>query len=379
MAGLKINGMNSKLILLCATDAGGMRNILPILDLIDKEQHLESKVVASEVTMVFLENRTEQCELLTFVDDEDAKDFLIRTTPRSVICGTTRYMSPERLLTKAAKELGITVVAVLDEWFNYRLRFEDESGDLTFLPDIICCQDEQAKREAVQEGIPENVLYVTGSPSLCELTTRSEVFFEHPPDVPDYYQACLSRFSITFLSETHSTDYGTKPGQKGLLGPFLGYTEKSVRKDLSEVVNGLGTPFCVLEKLHPSANPSEYLPLGSMNIEWVCVTETDLWPLLWHSDLVIGMRSMALLEAKILGCNVISYQPNFIGPDLCTVVRLGLAESLCTISQLNEFLSMQVRIGFNGIKRQLVRYPFADNRASETVLNLALSNSRRIP
>ena len=368
--------MNSGTILFCATDAGGMRNILPVFDLIEKKKHLKARLIASDATVSFLQDRIDQYELLTFLDDKDAKNYLSRTSPSSIICGTTRYLSPERLLTKGARELGISAVAVLDEWFNYRRRFDDRSGDLAYLPNIVCCQDKQAKQESVNEGIPENVLHVTGSPSLSDLTTRAEGFAKTPPTIPYPLHKFPDYYSIIFISETHANDYGESPGDSGPLGNFLGYTENTVRHDLFNVLTELEVPFLVVEKAHPSAGSSPVSRPGDKNVRWICLKEVDLWSLLWHSNLVIGMRSMALLEAKVLGCSAISYQPNLIGSDLCTAARLGLIKTLSNISQLHEFIYSQVRNGWKREKRHVVRYPFADKSSVENILELALGKHR---
>ena len=82
----------------------------------------------------------------------------------------------------------------------------------------------------------------------------------------------------------------------------------------------------VLEKLHPS-DERKKPPSTANNIHWhVEGGSDDLWPLLLHADIIIGMNTMALLQAAILGKNPISYQPGAFNPNLCTAVRLGLAE-----------------------------------------------------
>ena len=361
-------------ILMCATDAGGMRNLLPIMQVAEKRFGLAGLLVASRNTRHLVKNR--HWEPLLCRNRDDLGEFFTHQKPNVLICGTTRYFSPERVLTKAARKIGTRVLAVLDEWFNYRLRFENEEGTLSYLPDLICCQDDRAKQEAVSEGIPEENICVTGSPYLSTLAKEAQTYLNYPPKNPQAFKQKSDAFRILFLSETHEADYGSEPGKGGRLGPFLGYTEFMVRKDICEVLESVGKPIEVIEKLHPTHDnlPEPFPP--RKNVVWRTVKDAPLWPLIWHSQLVIGMRSISLLEARILGCQVISYQPGLLGDDCCTVTRLGLARRLSNISELKDF----ARAVFDSQRkkrrnRNFSTYPFADPNAARNVLSLALRAS----
>ena len=360
-------------ILMCATDAGGMRNLLPVLQEAEKRFGLGGQLVASENTCHLVKNR--HWEPFPLRNRDDLNGFFTHQKPNVLICGTTRYLSPERVLTKAARKTGTRVLAVLDEWFNYRLRFENEEGTLSYLPDLICCQDDRSKQEAVSEGIPEENICVTGSPYLSTLAKEAQTYLDYPPKIPEAFKEKSDAFRIIFLSETHEADYGSEPGKAGRLGPYLGYTESTVRKDIYEVLKSVGQPVEVIEKLHPAHDIlPDHLP-SKKNVTWHTVKEAPLWPLMWHSQLVIGMRSISLLEARLLGCQVISYQPGLIGNDYCTVTRLGLARSLSTVPELKDFVRMFFNRHMNeGRLRNLSTYPFADPNAAANVLRLAIGN-----
>jgi len=364
-------------LFMCATDAGGMRNLLPILQVAEKRFGLAGLLVTSRNTRQLAKNR--HWESLSCRNVDDLSKFLTDNKPDAVVCGTTRYLSAERVLTNAARKMGTRVLVVLDEWFNYRLRFENEDGTLNYLPDLICCQDDRAKQEAVSEGIPEGNIYVTGSPYLSTLAKEAQSYLAHPTKVPKAFKEKSDAFRILFLSETHEADYGSEPGKIGCLGPYLGYTEFTVRQNIYEVLESVGQPVEVVEKLHPAHDIlPEPFPLKK-NVTWYTVKEAPLWPLMWHSQLVIGMRSISLLEARLLGCQVISYQPNLIGNDCCTVTRLGLARRLSSASELHDF----VRVFFNKPRekkshRNFISYPFTDPNAAGNVLDLAIENLRRV-
>ena len=89
-------------------------------------------------------------------------------------------------------------------------------------------------------------------------------------------------------------------------------------------------------------------------------------PLLWHADAVVGMRSMALLEAALMGHRPLAFQPNLRGIDTCTASRLGLADRASRVGELAAWLAAPHERG------PALRPPFADAGASEKVLNIVL-------
>ena len=62
------------------------------------------------------------------------------------------------------------------------------------------------------------------------------------------------------------------------------------------------------------------------NVIWHTVEGFTPLSLMWHSTLVIGMRSMALLQSALMGTPTASYQPNLIHKERCTAARLNLID-----------------------------------------------------
>ncbi len=358
-------------LLFCATDAGGARNLAPLISAV-QSRGLKYFIIASKISFpIFKEsNQNIKIEEPKISCLEDALEYLTFKKPSCVICGTTRYESPDRFLIAAAKQLEIKSTVILDEWFYYRLRFENKKGELAYLPDIICCPDKRAKEEAIAEGLPSRSLFITGSPALSVLTQHAESFLKKPPLSPQFLIP-KTRPIITFISETHSVDYGINSGDTGLLGDFIGYTEHTVRNDIYDVLNKIGNPCTVIEKLHPS-DKREFEPLDNNLIEWITLNDAKLWPLLWHSDLVIGMRSIALLESAILGCCTVSYQPNLIEPQMSTAVCLRLIDSIHDKKQLLEWLKKKFSSSQKDSIRIVKRFPFTRTDAIKNILHLAI-------
>ena len=205
------------------------------------------------------------------------------------------------------------------------------------------------------------------------LTKKAQKFLDTNPDIPKFLVKNLEKPIVTFISETHAADYGTSPDSPGPLGPFIGYTEETVLDSVLNVLRELKSPVLLVEKLHPSAEINKRSLVIPENVDLYSVRETDLLALLWYSDIVIGMRSMALLEASILGCEaVVSFQPKLIGPERCTAVRLELVQKLESEEDLKSWLANKLS-SFNEKREKVIRpQPFAPEDAAERIINLAL-------
>lgn len=314
---------------------------------------------------------------ITLIEDLSAgvEPLFRKLQPTAVICGTTRYDSSDREAIALARTGGVPCVAVVDEWYNHLLRFSGQNlGKPPVFPDAIAVPDELARCEAIAEGIPQEILHATGSPSLALISRLAEHWCKLPPEVPKELSRKDGATVVTFISETHSSDYGTAPGESGPLGSFIGYTEQSVCRSILQTLGGIPRKFVFVYRPHPSE--SEYTEPMALpeNIQFRLVPNAFLHPLCYHSEMVIGMRSMAILEARMIGCRAASFQPGLIGPQLCTAVRLGL------VPLLMDELSLSAWILENSLKsgrREMPsRWPdFARPDAADNIMSLAIQKT----
>ncbi len=331
------------MILFCASEAGGARELIPVV----REalfQKIPCRLLASSVTAPLFKAAELSAEVLMISSLEDATSLLNDTHPDTVILGTTGVISGERYLTAAARTCGIRSITLLDEWYNYALRFRDEQGAIgTYLPDVICVQDALSLKLGEEEGIPKSCMHITGSPALAELSKKADELRSHPPAVPEVLRNTTDRPSVLFLSEKLKAAYGESTGKKGTHGSFLGFHEDIVREELAHILTMIGAPVRVVEKLHP-AESTKAPPACGENVEWhVLSGAAELVPLLWHSNRIVGMCSKTLLEAAILGRNPISYQPHALHPEKCTAVRLGLVPVCMNAAELKHALENPTR------------------------------------
>ncbi len=316
--------MQSQRLLLCATDAGGISVLLPVAEVLRKTEQISflfatEQRYAERVRSVVGKNMVVVNSIPSL---QQASALLDSFVPSAVICGTTRYESIDRVLTVEARKRGVWSVGVLDEWSNYRRRFENERGELIYLPDKLAIMDDLARQEALAEGLPESLLAITGHPALTRMAgdiSRSGIEYAVP--------SCIARYPghivITFLSEELWANFTGA----GSMGEPLGFDERVVLRDIIDEAGRLDQPVLIVNKLHPSSDREETVEqFGAVVVATVKTASLHL--LLRHSAMAIGMISVALIEAAMIGTPIASYQPNARVQGLSTAVRLGLATLL---------------------------------------------------
>ena len=357
-------------VLLCATDAGGAANLAPLIPAIRRAGGAPRVVTRRDLRRLF--DTLDDSALVDAPEtapDASAAAILAREAPRAVIAGTTRYDSIDRRLVSHAAAAGIRSTVVLDERYAYASRFAVDGGFCW--PDAVTVLDDASIDEAAADGVPRRLCHATGSPALAEIADRVRQLESAPAERPASLAALPDRPTVVFISETIVDDYG-RDETGGPLGPFAGFTEDTVLEQLIESLEGIG-PIVLVNKRHPSAG-NGIAPRGTADIAVVTVTDEALWPLLRAAHAVVGMRSIGLLEAALLGVPAVSFQPGGLGEERCTAVRLGLVPRLESQASLAAWCGVRMRAP----RIHLVPpdLPAARTGAAERVVEVALAGVR---
>lgn len=233
--------------------------------------------------------------------------------PKVLISGTslknTKQGNVENLFRKEAKKLNIYSVSILDHWVNYRQRFSsNNSNRLDCLPDKICVMDEMARDEMINEGIPEDIIEITGNPYFDRLLNiKKKLSSLKKNELREKLHLPEDHITITFISEPIAKDHGIES---------RGYDEYVVLNDLLstrelQCLNQFNKKIDIVIKRHPRESAGKFKEYFS-KFKW-SVTEfnkDDIYILLASSDLIIGMTSILLIEAHLLGYRCVSYQPD---------------------------------------------------------------------
>lgn len=221
-----------------------------------------------------------------------------------------------------AKEREIFCISVIDHWSWYSKRFEVADGFL--YPDRIIVNDFLAKKEAIQSGLPEDLLIPLGNPVLEELSiaalnlNKSDI---NKRKLQVKYNLPIDKKNIVFISEELRSDFQLNNTN------LLGFDEYEVFNDLVETFKD--SQYQLVVKTHPAESKNKYDLILKDVIYIDVISVADLAGI---ADILIGMGSMLLLELSFFRDDVLSYRPNantkFIGETLGVVVSVDSKESL---------------------------------------------------
>lgn len=305
-----------------ASDAGGMRNVLPVAAAYAQSGGHAVVCVDSD-SPIAQESGVGGFGTWYHVGDPKVPGLFDAAPPGGLVVGTTGGASLERTLTKAANVQGVPCVAVLDEWYNYALRFREADGTW-ILPDRIAAMNQMAIDEAVQEGIPSEKLFSSGSVWLSALAARGRM--AAIPGRPK-----RSGLQVTFISENFTSEAEEIPG--------MPYDEVGVLRDVIREIDKLDRDVRLINKVHPSMHDCTEEVSGTIRVKVETHGKGSLLEFMEQSDLCIGMKSMGLLEACMLGIPAVSYQPGMkIGDNIGTAVRLGVCPMVIDRKELNAWL-----------------------------------------
>lgn len=274
-------------ILFFAHDPGGANAIAPLIAPLRSEGHQIVVCAKGPATKILPQ---------AYPLPENSIETL---TPDLVITGTSANDMSEKNLWMDAQKQAVPSIAVLDHWINYGVRFSQyglreieayqRHKKLEYLPEYIVVMDDFARQEMISEGFPPKCLVALGNPhfdavsegakDVDRLRTRQSLGISE------------DTYLITFASEPYIEDYGQGP-------------ELDALRDLLEGVAELQAKVKIVVRPHPKELPEKFSRFGLVHVDKL----TPYCESIMASDLIVSMTSMFLIEALILGKNVISYQ-----------------------------------------------------------------------
>ena len=288
-----------------------------------------NKILTNNVDIYFeeIENKSLRAQLL-----------LNEINPQFLIVGTS-----ENLDTFSFKEKNIPSFAMVDSVANAKSRFKGYSDfPLTHITDYLLVPDEETKNEFKKLGFDYSNIYIYKNPHFNTLLEKrkpwSKVRFIELSKKKFYPKLEKIRPVIVFVSEI-STGLNEVQYQKSNKYTLFGSEKSDLRTEvvLDELFMALKNsnlnPYMVL-RLHPKQNRqnlSKYLS----KFDYISKDEDGLL-IVNSADLVVGMTSILLKEAAIIGKPVLSIVPK---PDeeLWLGDMKNIIKCVSTRKQVNDF------------------------------------------
>ena len=301
-------------------DAGGAAALAPVLAMLEQERAVELVNYAYGVAPSILARSAVPCiSLDAGIGIPEAEERLRASRARLLLTGTSvNETELEKPFIAAARHLGCRSVALLDFWSNYRRRFSDASGHLSFVPDVIAVMDERAASDLRCAGIQADVC-VTGQPAFDGLAKHRAQFAQHTRASVRRTLGATDRDTLVlFFSQPLDEIY-----DKSRADHTLGFDQHDVLRLIIGTLKELPRSVSIKLAMRPHPRERRFHLEAASEIDAIVDHTPNPWDSAMSSDLVTGMTSVALLQASHLGCPVLSLQPGLVGEDMLPQAKGG--------------------------------------------------------
>ena len=278
-------------IALFAHDAGGAEILLELLkaSLNVGEFRIFSLVDSPCYTLIKTKKLEYFWSEITF-DKNDIEAKLSQFQPSIILYGTGWQNHLEYHFLSYAKTHHISSIAFLNHWTNYRERFGyPEKNWEDNLPSFIAAHDQTSYDKASAFGLP-NVIAIKNYALLSQLKEAQNVLSK-----------IQEKNTLLFLSEPTA-----KVATRAFEDAYgWGFTEKEVFRDIL-AHKALFECDTILIRLHPSDTPETYQTIDPS----ATFSHATLLEDIAQAKVIIGIDTVALYTAYLLGKKVLSYIPS---------------------------------------------------------------------
>jgi hypothetical protein len=296
-------------------DPGAANQAAELPEALEK-RGLRTTLLAYGPAVEFLELRASSP--FTAAEEAEAEAILERYRPALVVVGTSENpRSPALDLVRASAERGIPTVGIVDSPASSAQRFRGTTSDpLAYAPDWILVPDAWTKSHYVGLGHPEGRVVACGHPHYdfvrafgektrdSQARIRAELFPEAAPGRRVVVFAADLSTGLDPAAYRRSPEY-TLTGR----GENTGRTEIVLEEFLDAVSPFRDRAHCVM-RLHPKHEGAE-LEAYVDEFDQVSQAEPSL-DVIVGADAAVGMTTMLLVEALLLGRPTLSIVPREI-------------------------------------------------------------------
>lgn len=275
----------------------------------------------------------------------DPGAFLADIAPRCVVAGTSENPdSPVLRMIQAAQRSAIVSVGVIDALMNAEIRFRGRTQDpLAFAPDWLLVPARPSLESFRFLGFRAERIVVTGHPhfdflkeqrSRLEREGRQSVRLRTLPDVGADHQVLLfvtEGSARTKLQPRANVESYSLRGTSGGCG-----RSEIVLEELRESLGRTGLKPHVVLRIHPKDVAADYESFRD-SFDDISSGGSPL-ELAYAADLVVGMTSMLMLEAAILGRPTLAILPRSVEADWLPTIGAGLTRAAVSRPEIDRAL-----------------------------------------
>lgn len=326
-------------LLICAEDPGAANFLVPLVATLESEglsstffahPRIAETLCSRGVTFNRLEG--ERC----------ADDLIASHRPDVLVTGTTEFPDCFGLtLIDAARRSGVPSIAVIDMVANAAGRFRGfGTNPLQHAPDWLAVCDDASGDAFKALGFPASRIVVCGHPHFDWIRERRRDFAGEDRENwrRRLFPGAGKRQVIVFVAESVDRlepGFSFRSQEYTLHGRGTSdYRTAIVLEELLDAVAEIQPKPYVVLRLHPKNRETEFTAYrGEINL---LSAGGDPVRLVWAADAVVGMTSMLLVEAQILGVPTLSILPRDGEKALIVTTANGLTQVVTTRIDLRE-------------------------------------------
>jgi hypothetical protein len=276
---------------------------------------------------------------------ETAAQLLARFQPRLVLVGTCENLDSIGLeLLFAARRSGIVTVGAVDSATNADFGFRGRTcTPLAYAPDWLLLPDQFTRDKFVALGYPPHRIFTCGHPHYDRVRAVGEQLARRGrADLRRglFPSARDNQPVVVFLTEISS---GCDPAQFRR-SPDYSLTGRGGSVDRTAIVleefldaaRVLEPPPHLVLRLHPKEKPHDYQAYSG-EFHQFSNKESGL-EVVYAADLVVGMSSMLIMEAALLGRPTLAILPRLREKEWLPSIRMGITPCVTTRDELRRTL-----------------------------------------
>ncbi len=309
-------------LLLFVEDPGAINYFLPLIDIL-KKRNIPFELLAEGSAIEILQrSNLEYKEGKLFPIEKLIKNYSL------LIVGTSEniYSTSFRLIDNA-KKYNVRTIAIVDSGFNAAYRFKGSSNDPNrYAPDYLLIPDEWSKSLYLDLGYKDENLFIVGHPMFDDITINDPKSKVRERILP---KESLKNIVIVFISEL-STGLDPKVFVKNDNYTLKGRGISKLRTEIvaEELLDsidqlerlGFNRPYTILRR-HPKETKADLKNI-SQEFDYISKVEDPI-ELVYSADIVIGMSSILLNQAYIIGTESVALLPEVNSDVLLPSVRSG--------------------------------------------------------
>jgi hypothetical protein len=335
-------------ILIFVEDPGAANYVLGLAECLQASGR-KTVLVSTGAATDYLIGKEQQSLIVTA--GHDAAGLLKKYKPKLVAVGTSENIDSVGLaLIDAAQASDIPTLGLVDSSTNLAYRFRGRSSNpLRWCPEKVIVPDAASRDQYVALGLSDSRIAVCGHPHWDHVRSeRNQLWSEDRAALRRslFGPSLDERRAIVFSAEISD---GLQPEQFQFApdytlegdGSHRGRTEIVVAEFLSGIAPFRNDVHLVL-RLHPKNQPSDLLRYRS---EFDTISQAgNSLPLLYAADVVVGMTSMLMLEASLMGLPTLAILPRIQESLWLPTIAAGVTPVATTRQAVSEQIeSMLVR------------------------------------